>query len=161
MTDKQTQTSKTLYKKLSALRATLSDEEQALLDNMITGEFDVEGHRFMKPSVGKPTVGDADETEAHRLTAYKPSVGKVAVGDTDETEAHKMSATKVSVGKVAVGDADETEAHKMSATKVSVGKVAVGDTDETEAHAMPRSPKRVVIYNPDQEIYEIRIDETI
>ena len=114
MNDKQTQTAKTLYKKLSALRATLSDEEQALLDNMITGEFDVQGHKFVTT---KPVP-----------RWY---------------------------------DTDETEAHKMSVTKASVGKASVGDTDETEAHAMPRSPKRVVVYNPDQEVYEIKIENTI
>ena len=137
MNDKQTQTAKTLYKKLSALRATLSDEEQALLDNMITGEFDVQGHKFVTT---KPVP-----------RWY----------DTDETEAHKMSVTKASVGKASVGDTDETEAHKMSVTKASVGKASVGDTDETEAHTMPRSPKRVVVYNPDQEVYEIKIENTI
>jgi len=135
--DKQTQTAKTLYKKLSALRATLSDEEQALLDNMITGEFDVQGHKF---GTTKPT------------TRWY---------DTDETEGHKMSVSKASVGKASVGDTDETEGHKMSVSKASVGKASVGDTDETEGHTMPRSPKRVVVYNPDQEVYEIKIEDTI
>ena len=41
---------KALFKKLSALRATLSDDEQALLDRMVEGEFDVEAHRRAQPA---------------------------------------------------------------------------------------------------------------
>ena len=42
MDDKQV--AKALFKKLSALRATLSDEEQELLDAIVQGDYEVAAH---------------------------------------------------------------------------------------------------------------------
>ena len=53
---------KGLFKKLSALRATLSDEEQALLDRMVEGEYEVEAHRRIQPVADdRRPIPDADE----------------------------------------------------------------------------------------------------
>ena len=48
------QASKRLFKKLSALRATLSNEERAILDNLIVNE--VAAHKMTDRAVGKATT---------------------------------------------------------------------------------------------------------
>jgi hypothetical protein len=58
------QASKRLFKKLSALRATLSNEERAILDNLIVNE--VEAHKInMKAST--KTNPKASEVAAHKI----------------------------------------------------------------------------------------------
>ena len=177
MDEKQTQVAESLYKKLSALRATLDDNEQALLDDIVTGDFDVEGHRYYKST---PMKNTATKTTATKNVTR--SVGKD--GDDDEVEAHlldeksiatKTTATKNvsrSVGKD--GDDDEVEAHllderttatKTTATRnVSRSVYKDGDDDEVEAHlldekttatrSVTRSVYRVT-YNTQDESYKV------
>jgi hypothetical protein len=74
MDTKKEQTMKRLLKKLSALRATLSDDEQELLDQLImTPGADVEAHRLdprydprLDPRLDPKAQPGAD-VEAHRL----------------------------------------------------------------------------------------------
>jgi hypothetical protein len=90
MKSTRSQASKRLFKKLSALRATLSNEERAILDGMIVG--DVEAHRMTSKSVGKAagkSANKAAEVEAHRMTSK--SVGK-SVSKSTSKSANKSTA---------------------------------------------------------------------
>ncbi len=80
------QTAKVLFKKLSALRATLSDEEQALLDALVQGEYEVSAHGMTAKAATGRVFQDADEAAAHGMTA-KAATGRV-FQDADEAVAH-------------------------------------------------------------------------
>ena len=60
------QASKRLFKKLSALRATLSNEERAILDNLIVVE-EVTAHKMTGKAVGK-AVGKATNKATSKTT---------------------------------------------------------------------------------------------
>ena len=108
------QAAKRLLKKLSALRATLPDDEREILDGYIVVD-EVEAHR-LKTRVAQKTLGrvamKADgkvkEVEAHRLKSRvaQKTFGRVAMkadGKVAEVEAHRLKsrvAQKV-FGKVA------------------------------------------------------------
>jgi len=65
----RSQASKRLFKKLSALRATLSNEERAILDNLIVVE-EVNAHRMVTKSISKAaakTATKAAQVNAHRM----------------------------------------------------------------------------------------------
>lgn len=68
--------SKSLFKKLSALRATLTDEEQVMLDQMVSGDYEVRAHVVSRVTVSskgpggdfiRQTTSDDDEVVAHRM----------------------------------------------------------------------------------------------
>jgi len=59
------QTAKVLFKKLSALRATLSDDEQTLLDALVQGEYEVSAHGMTAKAAAGRVYQDADEAAAH------------------------------------------------------------------------------------------------
>jgi hypothetical protein len=122
---------KRLFKRLSALRATLPADERKILDSLIVTE--VEAHRFSpKVATGKgaapKAAGPKAEVRAHRLQS-KFSAGKVAVTKTNpkaEVKAHKFH-WKASAEKLATPKAEpkaEVRAHRLQ-PKLSVGKVAV------------------------------------
>lgn len=79
------QASKRLFKKLSALRATLSNEERAILDNLIVVE-EVTAHKMTGKAVGKAT-NKATEVAAHKMTgkAVGKAVGKATNKATSKT----------------------------------------------------------------------------
>ncbi|HOU41310.1 MAG TPA: hypothetical protein PK829_08585, partial [Promineifilum sp.] len=91
------QTAKALFKKLSALRATLSDDEQALLDALVQGEYEATAHGMTAKAATGRVYQDADEAAAHGMTA-KASAGRVT-HDADEAAAHGMTA-KAATGRV-------------------------------------------------------------
>jgi len=65
----QKQASARLFKKLSALRATLSNEERAILDKLIVVD-EVFAHKMAGKAVGKAvgkSIGKATETSAHKM----------------------------------------------------------------------------------------------
>jgi hypothetical protein len=62
-----------LLTKLSAVRMTLSDEEQVLLDEVVA-------HRFAKVEAA---VADADEVQAHRFAKVE-----AVAAEADEVQAH-------------------------------------------------------------------------
>ena len=64
---KQDQAVKRLLKKLSALRATLKNDERSLLDQLVTGAAnEVEAHR-LSPKSPVASARDANEVEAHSM----------------------------------------------------------------------------------------------
>lgn len=113
-----------LFKKLSALRATLSDEEQALLDRMVEGEFDVEAHLRVQPAADdrRPNP-DADEAAAH--LRVQPAADERRPNPRADEADRRFKAL----------DDDEAVAHKK-APPAADAKVAFR-----------------VIYNPDDETY--------
>ena len=139
---KQDQAFKRLLKKLSALRATLKNDERSLLDEMVTGP--------------------ADEVEAHSMNNRPhPRPASRPAGAADEVEAHSMNNRPHPrpAGRPA-GSADEVEAHSMDARPHPRPHPAA---DEVEAHSMkddrphPSRPWRGVACDPDKEEYQ-RID---
>jgi hypothetical protein len=70
----QGQAFKRLLKKLSAMRATLRNDEREILDEIVTGE--VEAHklsvdRAASKAAAKASAGKAAEVAAHKLSAGK------------------------------------------------------------------------------------------
>ena len=92
----QKQASTRLFKKLSALRATLSNEERAILDSLIvveedTADKEVTAHKMNSKAFGKATgkaTGKANEVIAHKINTK--AFGK-ATSKADEVAAHKMN----------------------------------------------------------------------
>ena len=71
----RSQASKRLFKKLSALRATLSNEERKILDELIVSE--VAAHKMTSKSIGRAagkSANKASEVAAHKLTSK--SIGR-------------------------------------------------------------------------------------
>ena len=96
---KQDQAIKRLLKKLSALRATLKNDERKMLDQLVIGSVnEVEAHTLSQKSpftAAKAAKGakDASEVEAHTLSQKSPfTAAKAAKGakDASEVEAHSM-----------------------------------------------------------------------
>ena len=86
MNTTQKRASTRLFKKLSALRATLSNEERAILDNLIVVE-EVSAHKMTTKAVGKAVskvatkaTSKAAEVAAHKMTtkAISKAVSKAA-----------------------------------------------------------------------------------
>jgi hypothetical protein len=153
MKNLENQAARRLFKKLSALRATLSNEERAILDNIV-GVDEVSAHKFTTKAMGKvaaKTAGKADEVAAHKLTTK--SIGKVATktaGKANEVIAHKIN-TKAT-GKIATktaGKANEVVAHKIS-------ERAAGKSDaKITGKAAGRSTFRIA-FDPNSEEYKIQ-----
>ena len=99
----QKQVSRRLFKKMSALRATLSNDERALLDRIVVDE--VVAHKSFGKSLAKSrkSLGKSREVAAHKMTAKSlgKSLGKAAKASrkASEVAAHKMTAK--SLGKAA------------------------------------------------------------
>jgi hypothetical protein len=105
----RSQASKRLFKKLSALRATLSNEERQILDNIVVTE--VAAHKMTSKAVGKAVgkaTNKATQAAAHKMT--DKAVGK-ATNKATEAAAHKM--TDKAVGK-AVGKATNKATSKTT-----------------------------------------------
>lgn len=84
--------SKALFKKISALRVTLSDEEQMMLDQMVTGDYEVRAHSAITEAArsgqtaavaGRTIVyriaTDADEVVAHRYAMQSERIATMRV----------------------------------------------------------------------------------
>ena len=85
MDDKQIRIVERLLKKLSALRATLSNDERMVLDHLIVGEGDeVQAHALRPASVGAKTPAQ-DEVQAHAL---RPASVGAKTPAQDEVRAH-------------------------------------------------------------------------
>ena len=86
----QKQAATRFFKKLSALRATLSNEERAILDNLIVVE-EVIGHKMTTKATSKATP-KASEVAAHKMTtrATDKATSK-ATSKASEVAAHKMT----------------------------------------------------------------------
>ena len=109
MDEKQARIVERLLKKLSALRATLSDDERMVLDHLIVGEQapaqdEVQAHVLKPAKVGAKTPGQ-DEVRAHVLKPAK--VGAKTPGQ-DEVRAHAFNPAKVGAKTPAQ---DEVRAH--------------------------------------------------
>ena len=138
MKTRQQQASARLFKKLSALRATLPNDERAILDSLIIVD-DIQ--------VNNRAAGRANEVTAHKLTGK--AVGKATNKTTakaTEVQAHKL--TNKAVGKATnktTAKATEVQAHKV--TTKATGKATNKATDKTT----PR-----IAFDLDTEEYKIQ-----
>jgi cbb3-type cytochrome oxidase cytochrome c subunit len=131
---------KSLLSTLSAVRATLNDEEQALLDSFILGEA-VAHARASK--MEKAQLPDADEVVAH---ARASKMEKAQLPDADEVVAHARASK---MEKAQLPDADEVVAHARAS---KMEKAQLPDADEVVAHAMPFA----ITFDPEVEAYLIK-----
>ena len=80
---------KSILTKLSALRVTLDDDEQEVLDQLILGSpAEVEAHRFVRSSPDEARLEGPDEVAAHQMRVVNRSV--TFEGDEGEVMAHAM-----------------------------------------------------------------------
>ena len=143
---KQDQAFKRLLKKLSALRATLTNNERSLLDELITGSADEMKAHSMKVSSASPrtspkTAPAADEMKAHSMlvTPISPRTTPKTTPAASEVAAHsmKVSAATPRTTPRTTPAADEVAAHRM----------------EDERPTLERVTHRVV-YDPIKEEYQ-------
>ncbi|MCO6451634.1 MAG: hypothetical protein J5I90_12680, partial [Caldilineales bacterium] len=111
------QSTKRVLKKLSALRATLSDEEQVILDGYILDSAsEVTAHSMTEritPGVTPAADAGPDEMMAHSMTErITPGVTPAADAGPDEMMAHSMT-ERITPGVTPAADAgpDEMMAH--------------------------------------------------
>lgn len=76
--------SKALFKKISALRVTLTDEEQEMLDQIVSGDYEVNAHR-MTNAEGRVAMDDKVVTQ--RSIALNSRIA----AEPDEVMAHAMT----------------------------------------------------------------------
>lgn len=82
---------KSLFKKLTAPRATLSDEEQALLDELVVGEHEASAHGMVKGAAAAAVKGVMQDAEAAAHGMVKGASAAAVKGvtqDADEAVAH-------------------------------------------------------------------------
>ena len=117
---KQEQSLKRLLKKLSALRATLKNDERNLLDNLVTSPKDeVSAHRWATFSAN----AGADEVGAHQLHTNVAHPASANAG-ADEVGAHQIHNDRGNPLGANAG-ADEVAAHSVT---------IVFDEDKEEYH---------------------------
>src|SRR5688500_18092006 len=91
----QKQVSIRVFKKLSALRATLSNEERDILDNLI-GVEEVAAHKIAVGKAVQKNVAKNTEVAAHKIAVGKAVQKNVAKNTAKNTE---VAAHKIAVGK--------------------------------------------------------------
>ena len=149
-----------LLVKLSAVRVTLTDAEQSLLDQLIlSSPAEAQAMVLQSQSVSTRLMG-ADEVKAASLASQ---VVSTRVSDADEVKASALAAQKVSAKMT---EADETAAMALKANRLlALSETKVADTDETSAHTMsisgmekPTFPNPVwvkIVYDPQMERYRL------
>jgi hypothetical protein len=141
MNTEETQAMKRLLKKLSALRATLSDDERALLDGFIvTSKADEVVAHVIKDAVSPAVTPAADDVVAHVIKdAVSPAVAPAA----DDVTAHVI---KDAVSPAVAPAADDVAAHVI---KEGISPV-VAPATQPRPH-----PRFEVIYDPVKQLYKI------
>ncbi|HEX9838578.1 MAG TPA: hypothetical protein VGA72_04495 [Anaerolineales bacterium] len=142
------QASKRLFKKLSALRATLSNEERKILDELIVTE--VAAHRMNVKAADRAisrASTKASEVAAHKMTtkAADRAVSRAST-KASEVAAHKMT-TKAT--DRAISKASEVAAHKMN-TKAADRAISKASTK-----AISKSTFRIA-FDPNSEEYKVQ-----
>jgi hypothetical protein len=172
-------TLKSLLTKLSAVRVTLSDQEQSLLDQLILGseaEVKAQSMKVISPDQARATT--ADEARANAMKVVSPDQARAT--EADEARANAMKV--VSPDQARATEADEARANAMKITAPDQARAATADearanrllylkeaeysdAEEVSAHSMPASmlPKLGIqnpvwvriIYDPRMECYKV------
>jgi hypothetical protein len=138
--------------KLSAIRVTLSDEERGVLDEIVTGANDVEGHSSHLSATPKPQAKATPRVMGKSQPAVHPADDEVEGHSAHLAATRKPAAraqTKITTKSTpATPDDDEVAAHSAHlgatpkpATRAQ-GKItprvepAIPDDDEVEGHSM-------------------------
>jgi hypothetical protein len=160
MTEKMEEVLKSLLSKLSAVRVTLTDQEQALLDQLILGspaEVAAQSFRATKPVATKPVATSPDEAAAQSIRATKPVATKPVATSPDEAAAQSIRATKPVATKPVASSPDEVLANRL---------LVFSEADEVSAQSIPANilnnagfynPVWVkIMYDPEMECYVIQ-----
>ncbi len=100
-----------LFKKMSALRATLNDEEQALLDSLLVGEHAVTAHKMnVAGATQKASAADAEDALAHGFRALGAEKKNLASNMEDAAN----RAALVGAAKNTAADAEDALAHGLA-----------------------------------------------
>ena len=160
MKQSRKQVSTRLFKKLSALRATLSNEEREILDGLIVVE-EVSAHKLsFKKATTRTTArtARAAQVNAHRLSLAKVGAKATAkqTAKVQEVNAHRLSLAKVGAKATAKQTAKQAEvnAHRLSTAKVaakSTAKIAA-----KTAAKVARQSSLQVEFDPITEEYKIQ-----
>jgi len=110
-----------VLKKLSALRATLPNDEREVLDNIMVGE--VNAHRVVAKKAVVKSKAKAMEVNAHKVV-FSRVAARVAVkskAKAKEVSAHKLALTKVAARTTAkfTAKAKEVNAHRLVSRKAN------------------------------------------
>jgi hypothetical protein len=148
----QKQASKRLFKKLSALRATLSNEERKILDELIVTE--VAAHRMNVKAADRAT--SRASTKASEVAAHKMNMKAAdratsrASTKASEVAAHKMNmkATDRATSRAST-KASGVAAHKMN-TKATDRAISKASTK-----AISKSTFRIA-FDPNSEEYKVQ-----
>ncbi len=138
MDAKEMQVTQRLLKKLSALRATLSNEERNILDSMVVSTpEDVEAH-VLKEARIEAKMPDADEVVAHSNKEAKIEAKMPAA---DEVVAHSNKEAKIEAKMPA---ADEVVAHSSKEARI-----------EASVPKPIEKSQPVIVFNQDKDEYRI------
>jgi hypothetical protein len=132
---------KRVIKKLSAVRATLPNDEREVLDEIVTTtpeEQEVEGHRMtnLQSNASKTSAkqGTKNQVKAHRLT-ISPTASKTSAkqGAKNQVKGHRLTisptASKTSAKQ---GAKNQVKAHRMT-TSPTASKSSIKQTVKNAA----------------------------
>jgi hypothetical protein len=139
---KQDQAVKRLLKKLSALRATLNNDERRMLDELVLGSVDEVQLQSMKTGQKQAVkLQDADEVKLQSMkTGQKQAVklqdaDEVKLQDADEVKLQSMKTGQKQAVKLQ--DADEVKLQSMDDERPwhrAIGRVVFDPTKEEYQH---------------------------
>ena len=121
-----------LAKKLAAVRATLDDDERALLDQIVrTADLEGRGARGTNPSTAKPGDAAASDVEAHGMVFSSANADDAAVFDVN---AHGMVFAAADSAAAAAAAAGNVAASPASVFMSVYQARARDDNPDVEAH---------------------------
>jgi len=141
---------RSLLTKLSAVRVTLTDEEQSLLDQLILSSTEeVQAHSKIA-LVKKPIQTGTDEVTAQSLHATKPVATKPVATSPDEVTAQALQATKPVATKPVATSPDEASAQALYATKPVATRPVATSPEEVAANRLAASPDEISMMAEDE-----------
>jgi hypothetical protein len=154
---KQDQAIKRLLKKLSALRATLKNDERKLLDQLVIGsEDEVEAHSIGWTPIIPNASSGADEVGAHALFNKSNPAGadRSNPSDVNEVGAHALfnKSNPAGADRSNPSDVNEVGAHALfnKSNPAGADRSNPSDVNEVGAHFAK------IVFDTDKEEYHIK-----
>jgi len=151
MDEKQISTTKRVIKKLSALRATLHDDERAILDRMVTGvvSLDVEGHVMIQ----RPII---DSTQFAASTAAADVAAQAMTQRPAIDAATQAAATAAAdVAAQAMTQRPAIDAATQAAATAAADVAAQAMTQRHAPRASINKADSRIIFDDKQQVYRL------